>query len=107
METWLLPLHSIGADYANLEGINAISNNIHRSTKNWLVSGSTDPSIMHRHTLSGGVITSVASLYLVKIPSILAHTSTKYHILEMFTSPTSRRANGKQRIGSWQGLGSR
>lgn len=37
METWLLPLHSIGADYANLEGINAISNNIHRSTKNLLV----------------------------------------------------------------------
>lgn len=59
-------------------------------------SGSTDPATMHRHTYSGGVIASVASLDLVKIPSILAPPSARYHILKMFTSPVLRIANGRQ-----------
>lgn len=38
MERRLFHLDSMDADYANLEGINAISNNrIHRTTKDWLV----------------------------------------------------------------------
>ena len=44
METGLFHVDSMDADYmdadyANLEEINAISNSIHRSTKNWLVFG--------------------------------------------------------------------
>lgn len=55
MEARFFHLDSMDANYANLEGINAISNRIHRSTKDWLpktgwCSGSRDPATMHRHT---------------------------------------------------------
>lgn len=51
---------------------------------------------MHRHSYSGGVIASVASLDLVTIQSILVPPSARYHILKMFTSSVLRITNGKQ-----------
>lgn len=80
METWLFHLDSMDADYANLEQIYAMSNSIHRSTKNLLELGIFRPRKMHRHTYFGGVIASVAPLDLATIPSILVLPAARYHI---------------------------